>query len=262
MCGVVGWLMIFKCFVKGIFVEVVFQKCVLVNWLDWVDVVELYYVLGCFVVEVVIYDVVGLVWVINLGCVDFNLYLVFVGDFDYFDELWVDLDLMFGVVWQWVVEVVLVVWEVLEDYGLIVWLKMFGLWGFYVYVWIVFCWLFFQVCLVVQIVVCEVEWCLFDVVISCWWKEECEGVFVDFNQNVKDCMVVLVYLVWVILDVWVFMLLYWEEVFGCDLVVFIMVIVFSWLVDIGDFWVGMDDVVGWFDWLLMLVEELGLLQKV
>lgn len=207
------------------------------------------------------YTPAGLAWVINLGCVDLNPHPVLAGDLDHPDELRVDLDPMPGVAWQRVVEVALVVREVLEDYGLTAWPKTSGSRGFHVYARIAPCWSFPQVRLAAQTVAREVERRLPDAATSRWWKEEREGVFVDFNQNAKDRTVASAYSVRATPDARVSTPLHWEEVPGCDPAVFTMATVPSRLADIGDPWAGMDDAVGRLDRLLMLAEELGPPQK-
>ncbi len=259
--GAAGRPMILKRFVKGISAEAVFQKRAPANRPDWVDVAELRYASGRSAAEAVIHDAAGLAWVINLGCVDLNPHPVRAGDLDHPDELRVDLDPMPGVAWQRVVEVALVVREVLEDYGLTAWPKTSGSRGFHVYARIAPRWSFPQVRLAAQTVAREVERRLPDAATSRWWKEEREGVFVDFNQNAKDRTVASAYSVRATDDARVSTPLHWDEVPDCDPAVFTMATVPSRLADIGDPWAGMDDAAGGLDRLLALAEELGPPQK-
>src|SRR5690349_19184980 len=64
--------MILKRFVKGITEEAVFQKRAPEKRPDYVDVAELKYASGTSAREAVVHDAAGLVWAINLGCVDLN----------------------------------------------------------------------------------------------------------------------------------------------------------------------------------------------
>ena len=50
---------------------------------------------------------------------------------------------------------------------------------------------------------------------SRWWKEERQGVFVDFNQNAKDRTVASAYSVRATPDARVSTPLQWDEVAGC-----------------------------------------------
>jgi DNA ligase D-like protein (predicted polymerase) len=255
--GVAGRPMMLKRFVKGITEEAIFQKRAPAKRPDWVDVAELRYASGTSAAEAVIHDAAGLAWAINLGCVDFNPHPVLAGDLDHPDELRVDLDPMPGVNWRGIVDVALVAREVLEDYGLTAWPKTSGSRGFHIYARIAPRWKFTQVRLAAQTVAREVERRIPDAATSRWWKEEREGVFVDFNQNAKDRTVASAYSVRATPDARVSTPLHWDEVADCAPEAFTIATVPDRFADIGDPWAGMDDSVGELDRLLMLAEELG-----
>jgi DNA ligase D-like protein (predicted polymerase) len=255
--GVAGRPMILKRFVKGISQEAVFQKRAPTKRPDWVDVAELRYASGTSAEEAVIHDAAGLAWVINLGCVDLNPHPVLADDLDHPDELRVDLDPMPGVTWQRIVDVALVAREVLEDYGLVGWPKTSGSRGFHVYARIAPHWRFPQVRLAAQTVAREVERRMPDAATSRWWKEEREGVFVDFNQNAKDRTVASAYSVRATADARVSTPLHWDEVADCTPEAFTIASVPGRFAEMGDPWAGRNDAVGDLDRLLMLAEELG-----
>ena len=255
--GVAGRPMILKRFVKGISEEAVFQKRAPTKRPDWVDVAELHYARGTSAAEAVIHDAAGLTWAVNLGCVDLNPHPVLADDLDHPDELRVDLDPMPGVEWQRIVDVALVAREVLEDYGLVAWPKTSGSRGFHVYARISPRWEFRQVRLAAQTVAREVERRVPDAATSRWWKEEREGVFVDFNQNAKDRTVASAYSVRATPDARVSTPLHWDEVADCRPEAFTIATVPDRFADMGDPWAGMDRAVGELDRLLMLAEELG-----
>ena len=238
--GVAGRPMILKRFVKGISEEAVFQKRAPAKRPDWVDVAELRYASGTSAAEAVIHDAAGLAWAINLGCVDLNPHPVLAGDLDHPDELRVDLDPMPGVTWQRIVDVALVAREVLEDYGLVAWPKTSGSRGFHIYARIAPRWRFPQVRLAAQTVAREVERRIPDAATSRWWKEEREGVFVDFNQNAKDRTVASAYSVRATPDARVSTPLHWDEVADCAPEAFTIATVPDRFADIGDPWAGMD----------------------
>ncbi|CAM2881094.1 DNA polymerase domain-containing protein [Mycobacterium simiae] len=255
--GVAGRPMILKRFVKGITAEAVFQKRAPANRPDWVDVAELHYARGTSAAEAVIHDAAGLAWAINLGCIDLNPHPVLADDLEHPDELRVDLDPMPGVEWQRIVEVAQVAREVLEDYGLVAWPKTSGSRGFHIYARIVPRWEFRQVRLAAQTVAREVERRAPDAATSRWWKEEREGVFVDFNQNAKDRTVASAYSVRATPDARVSTPLYWDEVADCRPEAFTIATVPDRFAAVGDPWAGMDAAAGELDRLLMLAEELG-----
>lgn len=249
--------MILKRFVKGITEEAVFQKRAPAKRPDWVDVAELRYARGTSAEEAVIHDAAGLAWVINLGCVDLNPHPVRADDLDHPDELRVDLDPMPGVTWQGIVDVALVAREVLEDHGLTAWPKTSGSRGFHVYARIDPQWPFTKVRLAAQTVAREVERRVPDLATSRWWKEEREGVFVDFNQNAKDRTVASAYSVRATPDARVSTPLRWEEVADCRPQDFTISTVPGRFAEVGDPWAGMDDTTGSLEPLLALADELG-----
>lgn len=249
--------MILKRFVKGISEEAIFQKRAPQKRPDYVDVAELRYASGTSAKEAVIHDAAGLAWVINLGCVDLNPHAVQATDLDHPDELRIDLDPMPGVTWRHIIEVALVAREVLEEYGLTAWPKTSGSRGFHVYSRIAPEWTFKQVRLAAQTVAREVERRIPDAATSRWWKEEREGVFVDFNQNAKDRTVASAYSVRATADARVSTPLHWDEVPGCNPEEFTIDTVPRRFAEMGDPWAGMDDAVGALDRLLVLAEELG-----
>jgi len=259
--GVAGRPMILKRFVKGIDQEAVFQKRAPEKRPDWVDVAELRYARGTSAKEAVIHDAAGLAWAINLGCVDLNPHAVLADDLDHPDELRVDLDPMPGTTWPQIVTVAQVAREVLEDHGLTAWPKTSGSRGFHIYARIAPNWSFRQLRLAAQTVAREVERRAPTLATSRWWKEEREGVFVDFNQNAKDRTVASAYSVRATPDARVSTPLRWDEVADCNPADFTMATVPRRYAEFGDPWTGMESAAGRLDRLLTLAEKLGPVEK-
>ncbi|MGV0852985.1 DNA polymerase domain-containing protein [Mycolicibacterium phlei] len=253
--------MILKRFVKGITEEAVFQKRAPKKRPDFVDVAELKYASGTSALEAVIHDAAGLVWAVNTGCVDLNPHPVRADDLAHPDELRVDLDPMPGVVWPQIVDVAMVAKEVLEDHGLSAWPKTSGSRGFHIYARIERRWPFKQVRLAAQAVAREVERRAPDIATARWWKEEREGVFVDFNQNAFDRTVASAYSVRATPDARVSTPLRWSEVPGCRPEEFTIATVPARFAEQGDPWEGMDDAAGSLQPLLDLAERLGPAEK-
>src|SRR5690348_14936460 len=149
--------MILKRFVKGINEEAVFQKRAPEKRPDFVDVAELKYASGTSAKEAVLRDAAGLVWAINMGCVDLNPHPVRADDLAHPDELRVDLDPMPGVQWRQIIDVAMIAREVLEDHGLTAWPKTSGSRGFHIYARIEPRWSFRDVRLAAETVAREVE---------------------------------------------------------------------------------------------------------
>jgi DNA ligase D-like protein (predicted polymerase) len=259
--GVRGRPMILKRFSKGIGVEAFFQKRAPAGRPDWIEVAELRYASGTSAEEVVVRDAAGLAWVVNLGCIDLNPHPVQAEDLDHPDELRIDLDPVPGVDWGQILEVALVVREVLEDHGLTAWPKTSGSRGFHIYARIEPRWSFRDVRLAAETVAREVENRAPDLATSRWWKEERQGVFVDFNQNAKDRTVASAYSVRPTADARVSTPLTWAEVPGCRPGEFVLPVVLERWAAVGDPWAGMEDARGSLDALLDLARRLGPAEK-
>lgn len=249
--------MILKRFVKGIGQEAVFQKRAPEKRPEFVDVAELRYASGTSAKEAVLRDAAGLIWAVNLGCVDLNPHPVRDDDLDHPDEIRVDLDPMPGVDWQQIVDVAFVAGEVLTDHGLVAWPKTSGSRGFHIYARIHRRWPFAAVRLAAEAVAREVERRVPKSATARWWKEERHGVFVDFNQNAKDRTVASAYSVRATPDARVSTPLFWDEVANCRPEAFTITTVPQRFEVLGDPWEGIDDSPGDLQSLIELADRLG-----
>ncbi len=259
--GVYGRPMILKRFVKGIDQEAFFQKRAPESRPEWIEVAELHYASGRSAAEVVVRDAAALAWVINLGCLDLNPHPVLAEDLDRPDELRIDLDPVPGVPWGQIVEVAQVAKAVLEDHGLTAWPKTSGSRGFHIYTRIEPQWSYHDVRLAAESVAREVENRAPDLATSRWWKEEREGVFVDFNQNAKDRTVASAYSIRPTPDARVSTPLTWDEVPGCEPERYTLSTSAARFAEIGDPWRGIESSHGSLQPLLELAERLGPAEK-
>jgi bifunctional non-homologous end joining protein LigD len=259
--GVMGRPMILKRFVKGIHEEAFFQKRAPASRPDWIEVAQLRYASGRSADEVVVRDAAQLAWVVNLGCVDLNPHPVLAEDLDHPDELRIDLDPVPGIPWGQIVEVALVAKEVLEDHGLTAWPKTSGSRGFHIYTRIDPHWPYREVRLAAETVAREVENRAPDLATSRWWKEERQGVFVDFNQNAKDRTIASAYSVRPSEDARVSTPLTWAEVPGCRPEEYTLAAVLERFAEAGDPWADIDGSSGSLEPLLDLAERLGPAEK-
>ena len=257
LAGVRGRPMILKRFVKGIDAEAFFQKRAPDSRPDWIDTATLTYRSGTSAAEVVVDGAAALAWVVNLGCIDLNPHPVRAGDLDHPDELRIDLDPVPGVEWGAIVDVALVVREVLAEHGLLGWPKTSGSRGFHVYARIDPLHSYPQVRTAAQTVAREVERRVPDLATAQWWKEERDGVFVDFNQNAKDRTMASAWSVRPTPDARVSMPLRWDEVPGADPAAFTVLTAPRRWAEHGDPWEGMDQAGQGLDSLLALAEQLG-----
>jgi len=259
--GVNGRPMILKRFVKGIDQEAFFQKRAPSTRPDWIEVAELKYASGTSAEEVVVRDPAALAWVVNLGCIDLNPHPVQAEDLEHPDELRIDLDPVPGVDYGQILDVALVAREVLEEHGLTAWPKTSGSRGFHVYARIRPDWPYAKVRLAAETVAREVENRVPDLATSKWWKEDRQGVFVDFNQNAKDRTVASAYSVRATADARVSTPLTWDEVPGCRPETFTPATMTQRFAERGDPWAAIDDAPGGLDALLALAQELGPAEK-
>jgi bifunctional non-homologous end joining protein LigD len=128
-------------------------------------------------------DVIRLV---QLGCLDFHPWPVRSTDLDYPDELRVDFDPTPGFGFDDVRRAVGAAKELFDELGMIAWPKTSGSRGIHVYVRLEPIWDFVQVRRAVLAFARELERRMPELVTTNWWKEERNGVFVDFNQMAPD----------------------------------------------------------------------------
>src|SRR2546421_4732861 len=203
-------------FPNGIGSESFYQKRAPEARPDWIEVVTLRFPSGRPADEVVPRDAASLAWLANLACLELHPHPVRAEDLDHPDELRVDLDPVPGIKWPQVRAVAQVARAALEDCGLIGWPKTSGSRGMHLFVRIEQRWGFDEVRRAALALAREVERRAPKLATSKWWKEERQGVFVDYNQNAKDRTVASAYSVRPTPDARVSAPLSWDEVDSAD----------------------------------------------
>ena len=193
-----------------------FQKRAPESRPPWIEVVTLSFPSGRTAEEVVPRDAAALAWMANLACLELHPHPVRAEDLDHPDELRIDLDPIPGVTWDDVRRVALIVQATLHDFGLVGWPKTSGSRGMHVYVRIEQKWKFGQVRRAALAFAREVERRAPGLATSKWWKEERQGVFLDYNQNAKDRTIAGAYSVRPTVDARVSAPLAWEEIAECE----------------------------------------------
>src|SRR3954466_12773239 len=201
---------------NGIGDEFFFQKRAPGKRPDWVEVAEIRFPSGRSAEEVVPRHAADLAWMANLACLELHPHPVRAADLDHPDELRVDLDPVPGVAWPQIVQVADVVHEVLTGLGLKGWPKTSGSRGIHVLVRIRPEWTFDEVRRAALALAREVERRAPGLATSRWWKEERQGVFLDYNQNAKDRTIAGAYSVRPTADARVSAPLAWDEIAGCN----------------------------------------------
>ncbi len=216
LAGIVDRPIVLKRFVNGAEAEAFYQKRAPTDRPDWLRTVTLSFPSGRTAEEVVVDNAAGLIWIVNLGCIELHPHPVRTADLDHPDELRVDLDPGPGVSWSDVRTVALEVKSLLEEVGLRGWPKTSGSRGMHINVRIQPRWTFSEVRRAAVALSRAVERRIPALASSKWWKEERHGVFLDYNQNAKDRTTCSAYSVRPLPDARVSAPLHWHEVPECD----------------------------------------------
>jgi DNA ligase D len=203
---------VMKRWVDGVRGEPFFQKRVPDGAPEWLQTATVTFPSGRHARELVPNDAAHLAWGVNLGVIDWNPWPVRRADLDHPDELRVDLDPGPEVPFAQVREVTLGVREVLDEHGLRGFPKTSGSKGMHVYVRLEPEHPFGEVRRAALALAREVERRIPRRATTRWWKEEREGVFIDYNQNARDRTVASAYSVRAVPDACVSCPLEWDEV--------------------------------------------------
>ncbi len=243
---------VMKRWVDGVAGEPFFQKRVPDSAPEWLQTAVVTFPSGRHARELVPNDAAHLVWGANLGVIDWNPWAVRRSDLDHPDELRVDLDPQPDVPFSQVRDVALAVRDVLEEHGLSGFPKTSGSRGIHVYVRLVPEHDFLQVRTAALALAREVERRMPGRATSRWWKEEREGVFIDYNQNARDRTIASAYSVRAVPDARVSCPLDWDEVADVEPAELTMRTVPARLRERGDPAAGIDESAARLDSLLEL----------
>jgi DNA ligase D-like protein (predicted polymerase) len=203
---------VLKRWVDGVDGDPFFQKRVPDSAPGWLETATVTFPSGRHARELVPNDAAHLLWGVNLGVIDWNPWPVRRSDLDHPDELRVDLDPGPGVPFDEVRQVALIVRDVLEEHALRGFPKTSGSRGIHIYVRIEPEQSFEEVRRAALALAREVERRMPGRATSRWWKEEREGVFIDYNQNARDRTIASAYSVRAVPDARVSCPLEWDEV--------------------------------------------------
>src|SRR5213594_3900491 len=255
LAGIRDRPLVLKRFVDGAEGQPFYQKRAPARRPDWLRTVTLSFPSGRKAEEIVVDDAAGLVWVVNLGCIELHPHAVRAADLEHPDELRVDLDPGPGVRWDDVRRVALEVKSFLEEMGLRGWPKTSGSRGMHVNARIEPRWTFIEVRRAALSLSRAIERRVPALATSKWWKEERHGVFLEYNQNAKDRTTCSAYSVRPLHDARVSTPLHWHEVSDCDPADFTVLTVPKRFAEIGDPHAGIDAKPGSLDKLLDLAAK-------
>jgi len=250
LAGIRDRPLVLKRFVDGAEGAAFYQKRAPSARPEWLRTVTLAFPSGRTAEELVVDDVAGLAFVVNLGCIELHPHPVRTGNLDHPDELRIDLDPTPGVAWADLRRVALEVRALLEEVGLRGWPKTSGSRGMHVYARIWPRWTFTEVRRAALAFSREIERRMPNLATSKWWKEERRGVFLDYNQNAKDRTTCSAYSVRPLPDARVSAPLAWEEVAECEPADFTVSTMPGRFAAIGDPHAGIDAAAGSLEKLL------------
>ena len=179
-----------------------------------------------------------IIWMAQMNCIDLNPWNARADDLEHPDELRIDLDPTDAYDFEAAREVATTVKEVLDELGLIGWPKTSGNRGIHIYTRLERSWNFFQVRRAGLAISREVER-RHELATTAWWKEERDGVFLDFNQNAWDKTIASAYS---IRDTgWVSTPFRWDELATIDHRAMDMMSFKERWADAGDLTAGIDE---------------------
>jgi DNA ligase D-like protein (predicted polymerase) len=252
LTGIRGRPMAPKRIVDGITQPPFFQKRAPATTPHWIPTAELTFPSGRTADEIVVDETAALIWIVNLGCIDLNPHPVRADDLDHPDELRVDLDPVPGVPWSQIRDVAMVCRDALTDGVPVRWPVASGTRGVHGGVRIERRWTYPEVRRAALALARDVERRMPGRATSKWWKEERQGVFLDYNQNAKDRTVASAYSVRPLPDARVSMPLAWDDVPTVEAEAFTIETVPAIFAERGDQGGGIDEAVGSLEGLLDL----------
>lgn len=190
------------------------------------------------------------IWMAQQNCIDLNPWNARADDLEHPDELRIDLDPTDGHDFEAAREVAHVVKELLDEVGLVGWPKTSGNRGIHVYVRLVREWDFYQVRRAGLALAREVER-RHPLATTAWWKEERDGVFIDYNQNAWDKTIASAYSIRH--TGWVSTPFRWDELAAIDHTAMDLMSFKDRWADVGDLTAGIDEAAGKLEPVLEMV---------
>lgn len=161
-----------------------FQKRVPKGAPDWLETAVVSTPNGTTSDALVAADLAHIGWAVNLGCLGFHPWPYLAGTPEHTDELRIDLDPSPGVGFDQIREGALETRSLLDELGIVSWVKTSGSKGLHIYVRLLPKWDSYEVRAGAVALARELERRRGDLLTAAWWKEERGArVFVDFNQN-------------------------------------------------------------------------------
>jgi bifunctional non-homologous end joining protein LigD len=226
-----------KRYPNGVEGEFFHQKRVPVPHPDWLETVRIVFPRHGRTADFpVVTDAAGLVWIVNLGCIELHTWHSRVDDVERPDYMLIDLDPSEGNPWEHVRAIALVVREVMDELELPSFPKTSGATGFHILVPIRPELRFTEVRRFAKALAQEVERRIGDqdVATTTWKVAERRGVFVDYGQNARDRTIASAYSIRPTPDARTSAPLRWDEVADVDPAAFTLASMRERIAAIGD----------------------------
>ncbi|MGB3053904.1 MAG: non-homologous end-joining DNA ligase [Acidimicrobiales bacterium] len=219
-----------------------FQKRVPAGAPDWLQTTDVATPNGTTSNALVIADLAHLIWAVQQGCLGFHPWPYLAAAPDTTDELRIDLDPSPGVTFDQVREAALATRDLLEELGIVSFVKTSGSKGLHIYAALEPRWDSYDVRRAAVSVARALEARRPDLITARWWKEERGArVFVDFNQNAPHKTVFGTWCVRPRVGGQVSCPITWDEVPTVDLDGLTMATVPAKVATHGDPWAGMHE---------------------
>ncbi|MCL1595671.1 MAG: ATP-dependent DNA ligase [Actinomycetia bacterium] len=137
-------------------------------------------------------EVQDVVWLAQMNSLDLHPWNARASDLDHPDELRIDLDPTDNHDFDAVIDVTHTIHEILDELGLVGWPKTSGSRGIHITVRLEPVWTYYAVRRACLAIARETER-RNPLATTAWWKEERDGVFIDYNQNARDKTVASAY---------------------------------------------------------------------
>jgi len=196
-------------------------------------------------------EAVDVIWMAQQNCLDLNPWNARASDLEHPDELRIDLDPTEAHDFEAARDVAFAVGEVLDELGLVGWPKTSGNRGIHIYLRLEPEWDFFQVRRAGLALAREVER-RHPLATTAWWKEERNGVFIDYNQNAWDKTIASAYSIRH--TGWVSTPFRWDELAAIDHTAMDLGSFPERWAEVGDLTAGIDDAVCRLESLLEMVD--------
>jgi len=186
-------------------------------------------------------EVQDVVWLAQMNCLDLHPWNVRADNLDHPDELRIDLDPTDNHGFGAVISVAHTVHDILGELRLVGWPKTSGSRGIHINIRLEPEWTYYVVRRACLAIAREAER-RNELATTAWWKEERDGVFIDYNQNARDKTVASAYSVRQ--TGWVSTPFQWEELDDMSSDVYDLMTFKDRWADVGDLTNGIDETAG------------------